>query len=300
MIISQIYTGNTITLFIKGESRPRIIKTDSRKNEIFYMVDNINSLSSAGEDFSSELEQLIKIISPIKYVATKHSSLVIGEDGRLYLVGTERPIFGYLSTKILEFLDEGLPIDYLIEFWKNCLANPRQEAVEELFDFLSASSYPITSDGCFIGYKKVQSIKNSDSSKFNGLKLDKQGNVRDSKGHFVGNPLRQEYIDFLENREEAQFVDSYSGTIKQSIGDVVSIPREQCDFDRTRTCSKGLHVGSYEYSKGFSGDVFIHVLVNPRDVVSVPTDYSNGKLRCCQYTILGYATEEPLEIKVLD
>ena len=72
-------------------------------------------------------------------------------------------------------------------------------------------------------------------------------------------------------------------TIK--MGDPVTMPREECDSDPDVTCSSGLHVGSMAYVHDFGhGDsVVLEVLVSPRNVVAVPTDYDNTKMRTCEY-----------------
>jgi len=36
------------------------------------------------------------------------------------------------------------------------------------------------------------------------------------------------------------------------------------------------------------------------NVVAVPPDYDNGKLRCCEYTIVGLAEEAELDVKVFE
>ena len=64
----------------------------------------------------------------------------------------------------------------------------------------------------------------------------------------------------------------------------VRIPYDEVDNDKNNTCSFGLHVGSQEYATNFQGDCCILVKVNPKDVVSVPTDYNGQKLRCCAFT----------------
>jgi len=64
----------------------------------------------------------------------------------------------------------------------------------------------------------------------------------------------------------------------------VRIPYDEVDNDKNNTCSFGLHVGSQEYATNFQGNCCILVKVNPKDVVSVPTDYNGQKLRCCAFT----------------
>jgi hypothetical protein len=82
------------------------------------------------------------------------------------------------------------------------------------------------------------------------------------------------------------FTDCYSGTFDNRPGKSVSISRYNVDDDPTRTCSSGLHVCSLEYLKSFYGQRLVAVKVNPADVVSVPVDYNNSKMRVCQYTVV--------------
>jgi hypothetical protein len=46
-----------------------------------------------------------------------------------------------------------------------------------------------------------------------------------------------------------------------------------------------VHVGAIEYVKDFgnSDRVILECLVSPRNVVSIPVDYNNTKMRCCEY-----------------
>lgn len=303
-MISHIKTGNTITLIIKGESKPRVLQVNKRTPEILEKIHKVNeAYGSNAKNKESILEEFMVFIAPVKYVVYKDDRFLLSDDGRLYLKQyPNRPIFGYLSKAIMDFIEENLPVNYLINFWEKCMQNPREEAVNELFQFLESNKIPITPEGNFIAYKKVTKTKNakSDDSKFTGLKLDKQGNVRDTKGHFVGNPLRQEYIDYLENTIEAQFVDSHTRSIKQSIGDVISMDRGLCDPSRENHCSTGFHYAGYEYAKNFSGNAFIYVEVNPKDVTAIPNDYNYQKGRCCEYKIIGFAEEDELEIKIFE
>lgn len=88
--------------------------------------------------------------------------------------------------------------------------------------------------------------------------------------------------------------DSHTRTISNTVGTTVSMPREQVDPDRNHTCAPGLHVGAWEYVRSFTGDVTVEVLVDPADVVAVPPDYRQQKMRTCRYVVLReMATEEP-------
>ena len=98
-------------------------------------------------------------------------------------------------------------------------------------------------------------------------------------GHFLAYKMvRSDYLDI------------YSGTMDNSVGGVVEVPRNQVDEDSNRTCSNGLHACSQGYlgRYGSSGnnDRVMVVKINPRDVVAVPHDYNNAKMRVCRYEVV--------------
>lgn len=89
----------------------------------------------------------------------------------------------------------------------------------------------------------------------------------------------------------SDFKDVHSGTFDNSPGKLVALPgRQAVDPDRARTCSYGLHFCSKDYLPHFgsnsSGRKIVLVKVNPADVVSIPSDYSNTKGRCWRYEVI--------------
>ena len=85
------------------------------------------------------------------------------------------------------------------------------------------------------------------------------------------------------------FKDRHTGTIDNSPGRVVEMPREEVDSERDRTCSSGLHFCALHYlstAYGYGGQVVI-LKINPRDVVSIPSDYNNSKQSVCRENTLG-------------
>lgn len=94
--------------------------------------------------------------------------------------------------------------------------------------------------------------------------------------------------DFLAYKEvRKDFFDCYTGTLDNSPGKVVKMPREEVNSNRHVTCSRGLHFCSFRYlgaMRGFYDDTkTILVKVNPVNVISIPSDYSNTKGRACEY-----------------
>ena len=85
------------------------------------------------------------------------------------------------------------------------------------------------------------------------------------------------------------YKDIHSGKFDNSIGATPEVPRSYVDDRREVTCSRGLHVCSFEYLPSFvhaDGHVML-CEVNPADVVSIPSDYNNTKMRVCKYRVVG-------------
>lgn len=157
-----------------------------------------------------------------------------------------------LARKIQSFVNEGLPYQPLIKFAENLQGNPSFRAVNELFQFLEKNDHPFTENGNFIAYKRVRS----------------------------------------------DFKDIHSGTFDNSPGTSPEVYRNQVDEDPNRTCSNGLHVANWTYahtqfaSHNPTTDIMLEVEVNPADVVAIPTDYNQSKMRVCKYKVLGVVETE--------
>ena len=84
------------------------------------------------------------------------------------------------------------------------------------------------------------------------------------------------------------YMDIHSGTMNNSVGNVVEMVRNEVDDNKDRTCSTGLHFCSLDYLSHFGGhDSRTVVLkINPRDVVSIPADYHSTKGRACRYEVI--------------
>jgi len=85
------------------------------------------------------------------------------------------------------------------------------------------------------------------------------------------------------------FLDIHSGTMDNSVGKVLEMERNAVDDDKDRTCSTGLHFCGMSYLPHFGNNDSRTVIVkiNPRDVVSIPSDYNDAKGRACRYEVIG-------------
>lgn len=89
-------------------------------------------------------------------------------------------------------------------------------------------------------------------------------------------------------RVSDDYKDLATGKFDNSPGTIVKMPRNQVDEDKNKTCSCGLHVAAKSYLPHYGGGRgrIIQVKVNPRDVVAIPIDYDNAKMRVCRYKVM--------------
>jgi hypothetical protein len=198
-------------------------------------------------------DNLAGLFDAAKLAESKFNSLserVSVANGRLYLDGDE--VNNALTTQVLRFIDEGVE-DWkpLVKFFENVQANPNEHSREQLFNWLDRRDFTITTDGLIVGYKGVR----SDLTSVKTGKATVNGEVK-------------------------------TGNIPNPLGAVIEMPRSDVHHAPGVGCSTGLHVGTYDYAKSFTQGKLLEVHVNPRDVVSVPTDSAEAKMRVCRYVVV--------------
>ncbi|NBP01314.1 MAG: hypothetical protein EBU90_14455 [Proteobacteria bacterium] len=175
---------------------------------------------------------------------------VSAKNGKMQWDGIDMPEM--FTATIMDMIQQGYPFEPMLNFLDNMSQNPSDHAIVELFEFMENKNMPITPDGHFLAYKAVK----------------------------------------------GDYKDIYSGTFDNSVGRVCEVPRSQVDSNRDNGCGKGLHVGAFDYAKSYGGidldddeggdgNKLMICKVNPRDVVSVPSDHRFQKLRCCRYEVVS-------------
>lgn len=244
-MIPFVMTKNGLTLYL--DDAVVVNKDHPNYEKVLAIVTNTDATVA-------EVEKLVDLPKAIEEYSA--GNLKVSGDG-LFWKGTE--IKNSLAMRLIEMMKASKgntsTFNNMIAFFENLMQNPSFRAVNELFDFLNACTLPITTDGCFLAYKKVRS----------------------------------------------DYKDIHSGTFDNSIGQKLEVPRNMVDENPEQTCSYGLHVCSYGYLEHFSssGDSVkvVIVKVNPKDVVAVPKDYNNQKMRVCAYEVVG---EVPLNTEIED
>jgi hypothetical protein len=254
MSFPYIVQGSNITVVIG--TTPHTVS----KNHITY-----NKLLAAIK--AGEWETVQDIIEPKQVVLNFGQGNVSVEGDKIFWKGRE--MHNALTKRMVAMIQEDFPVEPLIAFMENLMENPSKRAVNELYGFLEKNTLPITSDGCFLAYKKV----------------------------------RQDYLDChsgtVLNKPAAYLTDEDTAALEEAVGKnnevtvavedgvtVVSMERNLVDDDQNRTCSTGLHFCSQDYLKSFGGERIVILKINPRDVVSIPNDYNDSKGRACRYEIV--------------
>lgn len=164
-----------------------------------------------------------------------------------------------LAAQVIRFLEQGVSDwEPLVKFWEKIAQNPDAHSQENLYRWLQTHEFSITAEGDIVGYKGVQ------------LGRDADGNEQFQSIH-AGPAV----VDGL----------AVNGHVPNTPGSVVTMPRAKVQHDPAVGCHTGLHVGTWGYASGF-GPVVLEVHVNPRDVVSVPTDCGDAKMRVSKYTVV--------------
>jgi hypothetical protein len=91
----------------------------------------------------------------------------------------------------------------------------------------------------------------------------------------------------------SDYKDFHTGKFDNSIGAKPEMPRHEVDDNRAITCSRGLHAANKDYASSFGGTGHLMVCkVNPKDVVSIPNDYNNAKMRVSKYEVIDEVPKE--------
>lgn len=221
-------------------------------------------------------------------------------NGKNYLVSTDHPAYekllhSYKSNDTQMFLDN----------WNVATAIKRQVENSSLLD----TKVTVTEDGVFYDGEQVDKFVCDHILEMVRQGFDIQPMVKFLENLYQNpdkNSVDQLY-KFLQHKnmpitDDGCFIgyktvsdnykDKYTGTIDNSVGQVVKMRRNAISNNPNHHCDQGLHVGALSYA-GPGGwynngsDKVVLVKVNPRDAVSVPSDHNFTKLRVCEYEVIG-------------
>jgi len=158
-----------------------------------------------------------------------------------------------------------------IRFMEKLATNPSAMSQEHLFHFMFANNISIFDDGDLLFYK--------------GVSLE---GLSSNAGFAIVDGVNYGAV----NSDSTRVTDAQR--IPNLLGSTVEIPRSMVSTDRNVGCATGLHVANWSFACGFGSKINM-VRVNPRDVVSVPQDSGNQKVRVSRYTTIVTGIPEAFE-----
>ena len=254
-----ILGSDSLTVFCKG-----VPYNVNRESKIFEAA-----LAAVRAD---DEEAFLQVVQVKKNIVSAFSAEVI-EDITIQnncIMYNGREITGLIATRILEMKSLQLSLSPLFAFIRNLMKNPSKRAVDEAFNFVDACDLPLTEDGCILAYRR---IREDYFDMHSGTVLNKPASLMEDE-EIQNFPIKN------AGKQKEVTVEIIAGET------VISMDRNLVDEDKDTTCSQGLHCCSYEYLKSFAGSRTVVVKINPADIVAVPSDYNNAKMRVCRYTIV--------------
>lgn len=240
--------GKSLALFFENGDSETIPETHVSFKTI---IEQLLSGTSTDE----KIRELTQVLQTVTRKMSAISERVSVDGNAVYFDGD--PLRGEVSDIIKKMFEEGRALDFkpLVNFLEKAATNPSLKSVDDLYRWISKGDLVIDPDGDIVAYKGV-------SVRSDGVSVSVHSGTA-----FV-------------NGEEIK------GQIPNVPGTVISMPRSAVNANEMIACSTGLHAGTYAYASSFASRLIL-VKINPRDVVSVPKDSSDQKLRVSRYTVLS-------------
>ncbi len=243
-----------------------MISTSISTNSITVVItsndtNNVYTLASTNPNYDAVLDavrlgdedSIHALCNIAKSIETFTEGNVKVENGHVYYNNTLMD--GVIVDRILGFVKEKLPVQPLLRFINKLNDNSSARAVSELYKFLEHKNMPITPEGNFLAYKGVT----------------------------------KDYYSITAGTIEVIKGTVKEGKIFNGVGEKIEVKRNQVCDNKDIGCSAGIHAGSLQYATEFSGSVgkVVIVEIDPKDVVSIPTDCMCQKLRACAYKVVS-------------
>lgn len=247
--------GRTLAIFYQDGTGDSVTIPDSHEK-----FQEILDLWTSGEADDESIRGLVNSMHAVGQKLSRLSERVTVTSYGVFFDGD--PLRGELSDLILTLVEENKEERFqpLVKFLEKVRTNPSGVSVDALYKWITNGDLVITPDGDIVAYKGVKIGSNDESLSISSGEAIVDGRV-------------------------------VHGCIPNDKGSVVEMPRSKVDANNRVGCSTGLHAGTYSYALGFAQGRVILVQINPRDVVSVPDDWTFQKLRVSRYTVLSHINQ---------
>ena len=93
------------------------------------------------------------LVNLAQSISNKSHGDVRIEGGEVFYKGVK--VDNSLTKRMIQMIEHDKPMVHMLRFMDNLMKNPIPSTIQELYDFLERYSLPITDDGCFVAYKRV-------------------------------------------------------------------------------------------------------------------------------------------------
>lgn len=196
----------TIAILSNGDSYQKTGLTDEEFNTLMKATSDEDILKVMNPDYCNiykEVEEVSNLVSSVK------ESNILTKKGDSVYWEEVSPLS--MPKELVEAVidaesnNDSVRIETYKNFWTLMSLNPNEECRLNLFWFLNRNGLVISRCGFFVAYRNVHVFKH--------------------------------------DGPEEIFTDDHTHTFRIKIGDMVTMPREQCDDNQNITCSKGLICG---------------------------------------------------------
>lgn len=129
-------------------------------------------------------------------------------------------------------------------FWTLVSMNPDARVRNNMFWFIRKWGMSISKAGFIIAYRNVDVVKKSEYDTKEVVDLYYKTKYIDNKDpntiDYNGNTLENVFQSIIFGNMGDVYTDNHSHTFTIRLGQVVEMPREQCDSEQENSCSRGL------------------------------------------------------------
>lgn len=198
--------------------------------------------TQAWQDMRNYLDEEKKL-QPIAEFTRNNISVVGGE-----ILYKGKPVTNYVVEKVKRFIEQGYPHEPILNFLNNLMETQSYTVMQELYLFLEkAGDMPITEDGAFLAYRKVD----------------------------------ENYMSYHANPDGTHNRNMVGDVIEMNAWAVNPDRHQTCEAG-LHFCSESYLPHYY----GSVGKV-MRVKVFPQHVIAIPSDYNDAKGRCFKYEVVG-------------
>jgi hypothetical protein len=276
-----VYNGDEVAIVFHAPGRDALVATpDSHMNfaELMKLVTETDSTGHPKQRSDQELAEIADKFDLGKALMNQFEKVtdrLLIRHGVVYWDGAA--VNNVVVDRILDEYRKGNnDWERWAFFLNNLYENPSGDSVEQFYNFIRRHGVQLTPDGLMVMYKGVRKKEG-----------DNGGTIYTATQSVT--PGAGTTVDGVPVVDGAQ--------LEYPIGAEVAMDRKKVVHDRNVTCSIGLHVANWDYAthtmSGLaSTSEVLECWVNPRDVVSVPNDYQDAKVRVWRLIVVKVA-EKP-------